>query len=285
MIHREDFPLGDASRKLLIQAFPKGEKDIQFSSVLDTFPRLEMLLSRYDTVISGMTLSCATMNAQSLVKAARLAILGYAKKHRDSQDALLRLCDRILEDMKAHRHESRVALPCLETLEILLTSGALQKCMPPCDLWQKICKGIQHECRGSKDIKKIMAAAKVLVSLLSFPSPAREEALRGILTYMCHRYPKVRSLTGEALYCALCANEDILDDDEKFDRTLEILSSTQWSASVQEVRKSRNELYPLLLGIPVPESKKFGRKSDEDAGESKNQQDYGYDALVKEMHY
>ena len=31
---------------------------------------------------------------------------------------------------------------------------------------------------------------------------------------MCHRYPKVRSLSGEALYCALCANDDLLDDDD-----------------------------------------------------------------------
>ena len=106
-----------------------------------------------------------------------------------------------------------------------------------------------------------MAAAKVLASLLTFPSPARDEALRGILTYMCHRYPKVRSLSGEALYCALCANDDLLDDDDKFDNALEILSSTQWGASVSIVRKSRNELYPLLLGIPAPENKKMQKKS------------------------
>jgi len=287
LIHRTDFPLEPKSRTLLIEAFPK-DVEIQFSSAADMFPRLQMIMSQYDSIISGMTLSCANRNAQSLVKAARAALLGYAEKLKHNSKSLLRVCDRILSDMREHRGESRVSVPCLETIEMLLTSGSLQSCAPPsCDLWQRICKGIQYECRGSKDIKKIMAAAKVLVSLLTFPSPAREEALRGILTYMCHRYPKVRSLTGEALYCALCANEDLLDDDDKFDNALEILSSTQWGAPVSVVRKSRNELYPLLLGIPVPENKKMSRVADSsgDGGEERKQKDFGYDALVKEMHY
>ena len=283
LIHRSDFSLQSDSRKILGEAFPR-DADIQFASVTDTFPRLQTLLCRYDSVISGMTLSCANRNAQSLVKAARAAFLGFAQSIDDDSKALLRVCDRILDDMKCHRGESRVSVPCLETIEMLLTSGCLQVCAPPCDLWQRICKGIQYECRGSKDIKKVMAAAKVLVSLLTFPSPARDEALRGILTYMCHRYPKVRSLSGEALYCALCANEDLLDDDDKFDNALEILSSTQWGDSVSIVRKSRNELYPLLLGIPAPENKNLDSKNNQDSDERK-QQEYGYDALVKEMHY
>ena len=55
---------------------------------------------------------------------------------------------------------------------------------------------------------------------------------------------------------------DLLDDDDKFDNALEILSSTQWGASVSIVRKSRNELYPLLLGIPAPENKKLQKKNE-----------------------
>ena len=109
LIHRSDFSLQSESVKILREAFPE-DTDIQFSSVTDTFPRLQILLCRYDSVISGMTLSCANRNAQSLVKAARAAFLGFANSLKGDLKSLLRLCDRILDDMKRHRGESRVSV-------------------------------------------------------------------------------------------------------------------------------------------------------------------------------
>ena len=113
--------------------------------------------------------------------------------------------------------------------------------------------------------------------------------MRGILTYMCHRYPKVRQTTAEAFFIRIINKQDIIDDDEKFDSILGILSATSWDGPLAVVRPKRNELYELVLGVSAPQIKrKAGEKNSTtsgDGGASKTKAAYEYGSLVREMHY
>lgn len=90
---------------------------------------------------------------------------------------------------------------------------------------------------------------------INFGQPVRAKALKSSLILLCHRYPKIRRLTGEQFYTMLLTFDDILEDEDKLDDALMILSETAWDSPLPQVRPERNKLCEIF-GVPVPKTKK-----------------------------
>lgn len=110
---------------------------------------------------------------------------------------------------------------------------------------------VWKEVSKSQNIHKLMAAISVLVGLLPYPMTLRGATMQNLLVLLGHpTFPKIRRLTGEALYNALLIAEELIpggeEDPDKVQSVLDILTLTPWDGPLTDARQERDKLYGLL---------------------------------------
>ena len=218
----------------------------------------------------------------------------------------------ILDLLEEYKGDSRVTVPVIKTIDFLCVNmcfAGLSRAYQ--SEWSGRCMTLlRGELRGSTDITKLLGAVDVAISILSLP--AAYDAVKFVLTSLCHSFPKVRKITAEKLYAALLGIDlqDLLDvvlvGEEKrliADPTLSqseplpfpldsdldarmkeisnLLTRTSWDSKIAVCRPYRNKLYPLLgLIPPVSATRKLVTKKP-----IAKDSDMSYKNLVREMGY
>ncbi|KAJ3146591.1 hypothetical protein HDU86_008473 [Geranomyces michiganensis] len=189
---------------------------------------------------------------------------------------LTTLCDILA----ANAHVDRVSVPALETLDLMFGCGAAAvRRIRDAALWQRAFALVQAEVYRSRDVKKLLAGAKVFCGFVvglsggescggddggeeedtttnlfddSAQAAVRRKALAQLVGYLAHPYPKVRRAVAELLYLALTSEEEEEnggeDEDTADDTAQNILLATDWDLPAAQLKDTRDRVKTLLLG-------------------------------------
>ncbi|KAJ3012452.1 hypothetical protein HKX48_006273, partial [Thoreauomyces humboldtii] len=161
-----------------------------------------------------------------------------------------------------------VAIPLLETLDLLFGCGAVARHRDPV-FYDECFEQVLATVKGSKDVRKVTAGIKVFCGYVALDTTGdeavgavRQRALARLLAYLAHPYPMVRRASAENLYLALTStavdttvDDDDIEDDIDMDEDGEeesaddILLSTDWDRPVAELKDVRDRLKTLILSV------------------------------------
>ncbi|KAK3019553.1 hypothetical protein RJ639_004394, partial [Escallonia herrerae] len=250
-------------RNYLEEIIP-NEADIKWGVPAFSYHRFVKLLqfscySKY--VLSGIVISIGGLQ-ESLRKAALVSLLEYlqakekkAQNERSSRE--VSLCTDILWVLQKYKRCDRVIIPTLKVLHFpigvikwfqILTIEILFNKKVFLDMeveTQVFCAGVLEsltvELKGSKDFSKLYAGIAILGYIASISEPISIEAFSYLLTFLAHRYPKIRKAAAEQVYLVLLQNGDLVPED-KIEKALEIISETCWEGAAEEAKHQRLQL-------------------------------------------
>ncbi|KAK1394025.1 Tubulin-folding cofactor D [Heracleum sosnowskyi] len=235
-------------RKKLEKVIP-NEADIKWAVPTYSYCRFVQLLqfSCYSKhLVAGIVISIGGLQ-ESLRKTSLSALMDYlqATDTKDSKESILRelsLCQDILWVLDKYRKCDRVSIPTLKTIEILFSKRVFLNLEAQTPIF---CAGVLEslalELKGSKDFSKLYAGIAILGYIASIAEPINIEAFSHLLTFLSHRYPKIRKACAEQVYLVLLQNDELIAED-KIETALEIISETCWEGDVQEAKQRRLEL-------------------------------------------
>ncbi|EEF50351.1 tubulin-folding cofactor D [Ricinus communis] len=238
-------------REKLEEVVP-NEADLQWSVPTISYPRFIQLLqfSCYSrAVLSGLVVSIGGLQ-DSLRKASISALLDYlqAVETEDPNERRSReymVSADILWVLQQYKKCDRVIVPTLKTIEILFS----KKIFLDMEVHTSIfCAGVLDslaaELKGSKDFSKLYAGIAILGYIASLSDPVNSRAFTHLVTFLCHRYPKIRKASAEQVYLVLLQNGNLVPED-KIERALEIISDTCWDGDIEVAKHRRIELYEI----------------------------------------
>ncbi|KAK2968570.1 hypothetical protein RJ640_006761 [Escallonia rubra] len=235
-------------RNYLEEIIP-NEADIKWGVPAFSYHRFVKLLqfscySKY--VLSGIVISIGGLQ-ESLRKAALVSLLEYlqANEKKAQNERISRevsLCTDILWVLQKYKRCDRVIIPTLKTIEILFNKKIFLNMEAET---QVFCAGVLEsltvELKGSKDFSKLYAGIAILGYVASISEPISIEAFAYLVTFLAHRYPKIRKVSAEQVYLVLLQNGDLVPED-KVEKALEIISETCWEGDAEEAKHQRLEL-------------------------------------------
>ncbi|GJN19840.1 hypothetical protein PR202_gb07153 [Eleusine coracana subsp. coracana] len=273
-------------RELLEEIVPNSS-ELKWAVPAVLYPRLVKLLqvSCYrKPVLAGLVISTGDL-LESLKKASTSALVGYLqdsdiniscegknKEYLLSCDFLWVLeryqkCDRVITPtlkvvkfilvavdvihlLLLFQSDRGLVLQTIEALfskKIFLKEGYSEFC-------SRLIDSVVSELKGSKDFTKLCTG----ISLLGYISSQLEgtciKAFSQLVTFLGHRYPKIRKASADQVYLVLLQNNDLIPL-ENLDKAQEVLSETCWEGDVEEARRKRAELNELA-GFSVTTSQK-----------------------------
>uniref|UniRef100_A0A2N9FXF6 Tubulin-folding cofactor D C-terminal domain-containing protein n=1 Tax=Fagus sylvatica TaxID=28930 RepID=A0A2N9FXF6_FAGSY len=100
------------------------------------------------------------------------------------------------------------------------------------------------ELKGSKDFSKLYAGISILGYIASVSESINSKAFSHLLTFLGHRYPKIRKASAEQVYLVLLQNGNLVSEDGT-EKALEIISETCWEGDIEVAKHQRLELYNM----------------------------------------
>ncbi|XP_015869592.3 tubulin-folding cofactor D isoform X1 [Ziziphus jujuba] len=242
-------------RKTLEKIVP-DEDGLKWGVPNFSFPRFVKLLqftcySRL--VLSGLVISIGGLQ-ESLRKASLSALLEYLQvaeiEHEDERKSREHmLSTEMLWILQQYKRCDRVIIPTLKTIEVLFSKKifldmeviSLTNSQTPV-----FCAGVLDslavELKGSKDFSKLYAGIAILGYIASISdSPINARAFSHLLSFLGHKYPKIRKAASEQVYLVLMQNVDLVGED-KVEKALEIISETCWDGDMETVKLQKLEL-------------------------------------------
>ncbi|KAH7577776.1 hypothetical protein JRO89_XS01G0298000 [Xanthoceras sorbifolium] len=230
-----------------------NKADLKWGVPTFSYPRFVQLLkfSCYSRdVLSGLVISTGGLQ-DSLSKASISALLKYLQvveaedlNGRGSREYML--CNDILWVLQKYKKCDRVIIPTLKTIEILFSKKIFLNMEAHTPTF---CAGILDslaiELRVSKDFSKLYTGIAILGYIASISEPINSRAFSHLLTFLGHRYPKIRKASAEQVYLVLLQNSSLMPED-KIEKALEIIAETCWEGDVEAIKHQRLELYDLV---------------------------------------
>ncbi|KAL5796379.1 hypothetical protein ACOSQ2_001199 [Xanthoceras sorbifolium] len=230
-----------------------NKADLKWGVPTFSYPRFVQLLkfSCYSRdVLSGLVISTGGLQ-DSLSKASISALLKYLQvveaedlNGRGSREYML--CNDILWVLQKYKKCDRVIIPTLKTIEILFSKKIFLNMEAHTPTF---CAGILDslaiELRVSKDFSKLYTGIAILGYIASISEPINSRAFSHLLTFLGHRYPKIRKASAEQVYLVLLQNSSLMPED-KIEKALEIITETCWEGDVEAIKHQRLELYDLV---------------------------------------
>lgn len=240
-------------REALEDIIPK-DADLEWGVPSVSYPRLVQLLqiSCYRrSVLSGLVISMGGLQ-ESLRKASVTALLEYLRvseadtstnEEKSTKEYLLGT--DLLWVLQQYQKCDRVITPTLKTIEILFSKKVFFNMEVNTQLF---CSGVLDalavELKGSKDFSKLCTGLSILGFVASLMEPINSRAFSQLLSFLGHRYPKIRKAAADQVYLVLLQNGNLLAED-KMERALEVLSETCWEGDAEEAKSSRLQLYGM----------------------------------------
>ncbi|XP_023000016.1 tubulin-folding cofactor D isoform X1 [Cucurbita maxima] len=205
------------------------------------------------TVMSGLVISIGGMQ-DSLSKASISALMEYlegdAIEDQDKRSRKGMLFTDLIWILQRYKKCDRVIIPTFKTIEILFSKRILLNMEVHLS---SFCNGIldslEIEMKGSKDFSKLYAGISILGYITSLSEPVNSRAFVHLLSFLSHRYPKIRKASAEQVYLVLLQNGDFVPED-KIEQALEIVSNTCWEGDLENAKLQRQELSDIA-GIEI----------------------------------
>ncbi|KAK7848916.1 tubulin-folding cofactor d [Quercus suber] len=262
-----------------------NDTDIKWGVPTLSYPRFVKLL-QYDCysrpVLSGLVISTGGLQ-ESLKKASISALLKFLQAVEpedlnEKRSREFKLSTDILWVLQQYKKCDRVIVPTLKTIEIFFSKKIFLNMEAHTPIF---CAGVLDslavELKGSKDFSKLYAGIAILGYIASISEPINSKAFSHLLTFLGHRYPKIRKASAEQVYLVLLQNENLVSEDV-MEKALEIISETCWEGDIEVAKHQRLELFNMagletgLLHKTNGVSNKDGRKktpaTDENASYS-----------------
>ncbi|KAL3516980.1 hypothetical protein ACH5RR_023882 [Cinchona calisaya] len=231
-----------AFREKLQDIIPE-EAESEWAEPAFSYPRFVQLLqlscySKY--VTSGLVISIGGLQ-DSLKKASLSALLDYLQM-KEAKERELSLASDILWVLQNYKRCDRVTVPTLKTIEILFSKKVFLSMEAQTPVF---CAGILDsvtvELKGSKDFSKLYSGISILGYVASLSDPVNKLAFAHLLTFLSHRYPKIRNATAEQVYLVLLQNGSLVAE-INLEKALEIISETCWEGDLDEAKHKKLEL-------------------------------------------
>ncbi|KAF9617172.1 hypothetical protein IFM89_034323 [Coptis chinensis] len=222
-----------------------------------SFPRFIQVLqfSCYSKhVLSGLVISVGGLQ-ESLRKASITALMEYLKvteteEHARRSSKEYMLSTDLLWVLGHYKRCDRVIIPTLKTIEILFSKQVLLSTeIHSSHFCATVLDTLAVELKGSKDFSKLYTGISILGYIASVLNQINSLAFSQLISFLGHRYPKIRKASADQSYLVLLQNENVISGD-KIDKALEIISETCWEGDIEEAKHQRSQLYDLV-GLEV----------------------------------
>ncbi|XP_048132760.1 tubulin-folding cofactor D [Rhodamnia argentea] len=248
LYNREIFVPFIPHREKLEEIIP-NKKGLKWGVPTFSYPRFVQLLqvSCYSKpLVSGLVISIGGLQ-DSLRKASTSALLEYLQGEdndtRKSREYIL--SSDVLWVLEQYRKCDRVITPTLKTIEILYSKRIFLNMQAHTSLF---CNGLLDslaiELKGSKDFTKLYSGIAILGFIASVSEPVNSRAFSHLLTFLGHRYPKIRKASAEQIYLVLLQGGDLVSED-KMEKALEIISETCWEGDLETAKQQRLQLFEI----------------------------------------
>ncbi|KAM7476319.1 hypothetical protein LguiB_023562 [Lonicera macranthoides] len=210
------------------------------------FVQLHRLSCYSKYVVSGLVISIGGLQ-DSLRKAALGSLLEYlqateSKHEKDTNSSEFSLGTDILWVLQKYKRCDRVIIPTLKTIEILFNKKVFLKMEAQTAAFcGGVLESLSVELKGSKDFSKLNAGIAILGYIASISETINIKAFSNLLTFLGHRYPKIRKACAEQVYLVLMQNGELVPED-KMDEAIQIISETCWEGDVEEAKQRRLQL-------------------------------------------
>ncbi|WVZ59552.1 hypothetical protein U9M48_009677 [Paspalum notatum var. saurae] len=271
-------------RELLEEVIPNST-DLKWAVPTVSYPRLVKLLqvSYYSkSVLSGLVISTGGLQ-ESLKKASTLALVGYLQDsdintncEGKSREYLLS-CD-LLWVLQRYQKCDRVITPTLKTIEALFSRKVFLNREGYSEFYSGLVDSVGSELKGSKDFTKLCAGLSILGYISSQSDGTCTKAFSQLLTFLGHRYPKIRKAAADQVYLVLLQNDCLILSDN-MDKAQELLAETCWEGDVEEARRRRSEINEMA-GFRVASSQKFGNQETRRTAATSTDENKSYSSLV-----
>uniref|UniRef100_A0A803NVD6 Tubulin-specific chaperone D n=1 Tax=Cannabis sativa TaxID=3483 RepID=A0A803NVD6_CANSA len=275
-----------ASKLEKLEGIVPEKTDLKWTVPSFSYPRFVQLLqfSCYSRlVLSGLVISIGGLQ-ESLRKASLSALLDYLQAvdignedERKSREYML--STDTLWVLQHYRKCDRVIIPTLKTIEILFSNKIFLNMEAHTTAFLAgVLDSLEAELKGSRDFSKLYAGIAILGYVAStLESPGNVQAFSHLLSFLGHRYPKIRKAAAEQVYLVLLQNGDLVNEN-KIEKALEIISETCWDGDLEASRLERLQLYDMagldaellrkLSGVPKKNRERKPTASDENASYS-----------------
>ncbi|WZY87537.1 hypothetical protein YC2023_044272 [Brassica napus] len=235
-------------REKLEEIIPNQE-GLRWAVPTFSFPRFVQLLGfpcYSKGVMSGLVISAGGLQ-KSLKEASFSALLQYlgegeANEQRSKESAM---CDDILWILQEYKKCDRVIVPCLKTIEELLDEKMfLNQEAYTLSFYKGVVDSLAIELRASKIFAKLEAGVVILGYIASVSEPISKQAFSQLLSFLAHRYPKIREKAAEEACLALVRNKTLVTED-KIERVKDIITTPCWEAGMELTQSQKLELCEL----------------------------------------
>ncbi|KAL1295820.1 hypothetical protein HN51_056648 [Arachis hypogaea] len=194
-------------------------------------------------VLSGLVISIGGLQ-DSLKKISLSALLEYlegveSEEHNTRMSREYMLSVDILWVLQQYEKCDRVIIPSLKTIEALFSKKVFLNMEANTPTF---CAGVLDclaiELKGSKDFSKLYAGIAILGYVASVLEPINMRAFSQLVSFLVHRYPKIRKAAAEQAYLVLLQNGNLVAQD-KIERALEIICDTCWDGDMDLAKQER----------------------------------------------
>ncbi|CAO3632731.1 unnamed protein product [Cunninghamella blakesleeana] len=231
--------------------------DLSFAVPGELFPVMVNLLAypeyRFD-LMTGLIASAGSLT-ESLVRYASSSLVDYISNLPTSSTPTEKcsvedIYTTILDIFKKYEKLDRVIIPLMDTIGIFYESGLFSNINDE-SMHLKLVNYVRKEVFRTKNVKKILSVTKIYVGLMSLNNTqVKIKALQQMLAYLVHAFPRIRMEVADQLFSYI----SVLDDENVNENTMEaeeIITGTDWSSPVEEIKPIRDQLYNLL-DVPKP---------------------------------
>ncbi|ALC39422.1 CG7261 [Drosophila busckii] len=238
----------------LLEIFPSDENTVLWLFADNTFPLFCELLALPDyskRVLLGLCASIGQLT-ESLIKYASNAFFEFLRSHKQM---VPRLCTEIIQIFEEYLLNERITYPMLSFLDILMGSGTIDAVLhDEQNLFaEDVYRLLNLEVKGYKKLYKTATSIGTYCQLIQVPRLSRRIFAK-MSVFLGLQHVHVRKTAATKLYEALALHGDATEiPEENMDEILSLLSETDWTAPLVQVRPLRNQLCNLI-GIQPPVS-------------------------------
>ncbi|EDV57417.1 tubulin-specific chaperone D [Drosophila erecta] len=231
----------------LLEILPADADSVLWLFADHTFPLFCELLALPDyskRVLLGLSASIGQLT-ESLIKYASSALFHFL---RSNPETVPRLCSEVVQIFEEHLLNERVTYPLLSFLDILIGSGTVESVLhdEANPFAEDIFKLLNLEVKGYKKLYKTATSISAFCQLLQVPRLSRR-ILSKLSVFLGLQHVHVRKTAATKLYEALALHGDVTEvPEENMDEILTLLSETDWTLPLVEVRPLRNQLCQLM---------------------------------------
>uniref|UniRef100_A0ACD5U5V7 Uncharacterized protein n=1 Tax=Avena sativa TaxID=4498 RepID=A0ACD5U5V7_AVESA len=274
-------------RELLEEIIPSNA-DLEWAVPAVSYPRLVKILQvtcYSKPVLSGLVISTGGLQ-ESLRKVSTSALVGYLQDPNinttdEGKSREYLLSHDILWVLQRYQKCDRVITPTLKTIETLLSKKVFLNKEGYGNFYCELINLLGSELKGSKDFTKLCAGLSILGYISSQLDRTGTKAFSQLLTFLGHRYPKIRKAAADQVYLVLLQNDNLISE-ESMDKAQDVLAETCWEGDVEEARHKRSELNEMAgFGVANPQKSENQKQMRTPNVQNATDENTSYSALVE----